>query len=149
MPDRVTESITVQGSVEDIYRKWADFEIFPSFMKYIKSVRKTGGRTSHWIMEGPAGTLLAWDAETTTMEENKRIAWKSTGGDIKTSGQVTFNSLDNNQTMLTVTMQYVPPSGRAGEMVAHWFVNPEERLRKDLRNFKAYVEGMHDRIQAD
>ena len=87
---------------------------------------------------------VEWNAEMTRLEEDKRIAWnsKDMDGTITTSGQVTFNNLPNNETEITVTMQYQPPGGKLGEAVAKLFSNPEERLMEDLRNFKTFVEGM-------
>jgi len=115
-------------------------------MTYIKALTKTGDRTSHWVMKGPLGKDLEWDAETTTLEPNKRIAWNSRdGGDIKTTGQVTFNKLAQNQTEITVVLQYVPPAGKLGEFVAQLFSDPDKRLDQDLRNFKEYAEAMHSR----
>jgi len=141
MADQVTKDIIVKANIDDVYAIWADFEQFPRFMTYIKSITKTGARTSHWVMEGPLGKDLEWDAETTTLEPNKRIAWNSRdGGDIKTSGQVTFNALAQGQTEITIMLQYVPPAGKIGEFVAQLFSDPDKRLDEDLRNFKAYVE---------
>jgi uncharacterized membrane protein len=146
MADRVTKDIIVKASVDEVYNIWANFENFPRFMKYIKSIAKTGDRTSHWVMEGPLGKDLEWDAETTKLEQNKRIAWNSReSGDIKTSGQVTFNQLPQGQTEITVTLQYVPPAGKLGEFVANLFSDPKKRLDEDLKNFKSYVEGTHSR----
>lgn len=141
MADQVTRDIIVKANIDDVYGIWADFEQFPRFMTYIKSITKTGERTSHWVMEGPLGKDLEWDAETTTLESNKRIAWNSRdGGDIKTSGQVTFNDLGHGQTEVTVMLQYVPPAGKLGEVVAQLFSDPYKRLDEDLRNFKTYAE---------
>jgi uncharacterized membrane protein len=149
MADQVTRDIIVKASVDEVYGIWANFESFPHFMKYIKSITRSGERTSHWVMEGPLGKNLEWDAETTKLEPNKRIAWNSRdGGDIKTSGQVTFNALPQGQTEITVTLQYVPPAGALGEFVANLFSDPEKRLDEDLLNFKAYVEGTHSRTTA-
>jgi len=149
MPDQVTRDIIVKADVNEVYNTWANFENFPHFMKNIKSITKTGDRTSHWVMEGPLGKDLEWDAETTKLEPNKRIGWNSRdGGDIKTSGQVTFNQLPNGQTQITVTLQYVPPAGKLGELVANLFSHPEKRLEEDLNNFKAYIEGTHSRTAA-
>jgi len=146
MADQVTRDIIVKARVSDVYELWANFENFPHFMKYISSITKTGDRTSHWVMDGPLGKQLEWDAETTMLEPNKRIAWNSRdGGDIKTSGQVTFNSLANDQTEITVLLQYVPPAGALGEFIANLFSDPEKRLDEDLRNFKAYVEATDSR----
>ncbi len=147
MPEQVTRSIIVKGSMDKIYSIWADFQNFPHFMQYIRSIALTGNDTSHWEMSGPLGKTIEWNARITANDVNKRIAWSSTDGDIKTSGQVTFNNLPHDETEVTVTMQYIPPAGKAGEMVADVFSNPEKMLEQDLANFKAYAEGMHDRIR--
>jgi uncharacterized membrane protein len=145
MSEHITKSILVKANVEDAYRVWHNFENFPRFMEHIKSVQKTGERTSHWVMEGPLGKDLEWDAETTLDEPNTRIAWSSTGGDLKTSGQVTFTQLGKGDTQITVMLLYVPPAGLAGDMVARLFGNPEGKLEADLKRFKSFIEGMHER----
>lgn len=142
MAEQVTNAIIVKADVNTVYTIWANFEQFPYFMHYIKSVVKTGERTSHWVMDGPLGQTVEWDADTTMLEPNKRIAWNSRdGGDITTSGQVTFNALASDQTEITVTLQYVPPAGKLGEWAAKLFSNPEQQLEEDLRHFKGFVEG--------
>ena len=143
MPDKITKAVIVQGKVGDIYNMWANFESFPQFMKHIKAVTRTGEDTSHWVMEGPLGSDIEWDARTTTLDKNKRLAWSSFDGDIKTSGQVTFNELSPGETEITATVQYIPPAGKAGQVVAKIFEKPEEVLAEDLRNFKEYAEGAH------
>ena len=150
MANQVTKSIIVKSDVSDVFNLWSSFEHFPHFMKYIKSVTKTGPRTSHWEVEGPLGIEAKWDAEMTRLEENKRIGWSSKDleGNVTTSGQVTFNALPNNETEITVLLQYVPPAGKAGELITSLFSSPEERLEEDLRNFKAFAEGKYDRIQS-
>jgi uncharacterized membrane protein len=145
MTEQVTRSIIVKADVATAYDAWASFENFPRFMKNIKSVRTTGPNMSHWEMEGPVGTKIEWDAETTRMEPNKRIAWSSKDhedSDITTSGQVTFNDLPHGETEITVMLQYVPRKGGAvGGAVANLFANPEKQLEEDLYNFKEYIEG--------
>lgn len=149
MSDPISRSIIVKGNVSDVYSLWANFENFPIFMKHIKSVTKTGERESHWVMQGPLGATIEWDAETTRLDENQRIAWSSTDGDIKTSGQVTFAELTQGETEITVTLHYVPPAGTAGELAAELFGNPEGMLIEDLRRFKEHVEGTQQRIHGE
>ena len=134
------KNILIKAPLADVYAAWADFENFPRFMQHIKSVSKTGERTSHWSMEGPLHTRLEWDAETTRLEENKRIAWSSINGDLKTSGQVTFNALPDGHVEVTVMLRYVPPAGVAGDLFARLLDDPEGKLITDLRNFKHYIE---------
>jgi uncharacterized membrane protein len=145
----VTKSTIIKRPASELFRLWANFENFPHFMQNIAEVRKTGDRTSHWKMEGPLGTKVEWEAETTLMEQDKRIAWNSKDrSSVTTSGQVTFNALPNNETEVTVMMHYDPPAGMAGDMVAKFFGNPEKRVEEDLQNFKRYAEGMMDRTAA-
>jgi uncharacterized membrane protein len=147
MAEQITRNIIVKARPEEAFRAWANFENFPRFMRYIQSVTKTGDRTSHWKMEGPAGSTIEWDAEITRYEENKRIGWstKDRSGDITTSGQVSFNALPEGETEITVMMQYVPMGGAVGDVIARLFSNPEKSLEEDLQNFKYFIEGMPER----
>lgn len=146
MAEQVTRTIIVKAPASDVYDIWANFENFPYFMKYITSVRKTGDGLSHWVMEGPLGKNIEWDAETTRMEPGRRIAWNSRDqGDITTSGQVTFKELSQGETEIAVTLQYVPPAGALGAAVAKIFSDPAGQLEEDLKNFKAYAERLQSR----
>ncbi len=150
MVDQISRTIIVKASPEEAYRAWENFENFPLFMTYIKSVKKTGDRTSHWVMEGPLGRRVEWDAETTRLDPGKRIAWNSKRESaLKTSGQVTFNALPQGETEVNVTLHYDPPSGWAGDLVAELFGDSEKKLEADLQNFKAFIEGMPERTRVD
>jgi uncharacterized membrane protein len=143
MPDQATRTIIVGAGVDEVYDAWANFENFPNFMKNVKSVTRTGERLSHWVVEGPLGKSVEWDAETTRLEKNQRIAWNSKeGSDVKTSGQVTFKDL-NGQTEVTITMQWVVPKKLGGEWLADLLAHPEKRLEEDLMGFKKFVESRH------
>jgi uncharacterized membrane protein len=142
MAESTSRTITVGAPAAEVFAAWANFETFPAFMKHIKSVTRTGERTTRWVAQGPLGRDVEWEAETTRYEPPKRIAWHSLeDSPVRTSGQVTFNELPNGQTEVAVTLKYVPPGGAAGEKLAHLLKNPEEMLEEDLRNFKAMVEG--------
>lgn len=144
MTNQVNKSIIVKGKISDIFAIWENFENFPNFMKPVKSVKKTGDRSSHWVLEGPDGENLEWDAETTTLEKNKRIAWNSKdGGDIKTTGQVTFTELPHEETQVTVTLQYVPENGLAAKATEKLIADPEQQLLENLRSFKSFAEARY------
>lgn len=142
------KNIIVKAPMNEVYQTWANFENFPNFMQHIRSVTKSDERSSHWVMDGPLHSRLEWDAETTRLEENKRIAWSSTGGDIKTSGQVTFNALPSNEVEVTVMLRYIPPAGIAGDLFATLFTDPEGKLEEDLRNFKRYIEKKEEKKES-
>ena len=149
MQKQVTKSIIVKGKPSEVYPVWENFETFPSFMKYVKSVTKSGDGSSHWVVEIPGVGQVEWEAETTKLEANKRIGWSSKDvGELKSSGQATFTSLpEREQTQVTVTMQLFAETGplAGGDSID----NLDQILEEELRNFKAYVEGMEDRLPKD
>lgn len=139
MPKAET-TLIVSAPVSQVYDVFSRFDRFPEFMSNIKSVEMKGDRLSHWVAKGPLGTSVEWDAETTLLEPNKRIAWNSRdNGDITTTGQVTFTELDNNQTQLHVLIKYDPPAGVVGDVVAKIFSNPQRELDEDMERFKTIV----------
>lgn len=142
MAEQVMKTVSVKGSPEAVYDLWADFENFPHFMDYVKSVKKHDATHSEWVVEGPLGRDVTWDAEMTRGERGKRIAWNSKDheGTVATSGQVTFIGLPQGQTDVTVLLQYTVPGGKVGTVVAELFSDPESRLERDLRNFKTFAE---------
>ena len=149
MASQVTRTVIVKADVSSVYDLWSDFENFPHFMEYVKSVTKLDDERSEWVVEGPLGSNVKWIAEMTRDQHGKRIAWNSKDhdGTITTSGQVTFNDLpEESETELTVLLQYQVPGGKLGEVAAAIFSNPEKRLEEDLRNFKDFAEGRFDRL---
>jgi uncharacterized membrane protein len=140
MANQVTKSIIVNGNVDELYETWADFSNYPQFMEHITSVRQNGLDTNHWVMEGPLNTKLEWTTKTTRMEPEKRIAWKTIDGDLKTSGQVTFNELPKGQVEVTVISQVIPPDNLLEKAALALFQDEDGQLEKDLRSFKAMVE---------
>lgn len=142
MAEQTTKSIIVGAGVGEVFEVWSNFENFPEFMKNIKSVTKRSDGSTRWVMEGPLGKKVEWDAETTMFEPQKRIAWRSREDSaIKTSGQVTFVELGTGQTQVNLTIQWVVPASKGGETLAGLFSDPEKRLEQDLYNFKTHVEG--------
>lgn len=137
----VTKEVIVNAPVAQVYNFWRNFENFPRFMDNIESIRITGSDESHWKMKGPLGKSVEWDAKTISVQENKKIAWQSTGGDIETHGAVTFEEAGPNSTRVVVGLEYQPPGGVIGEVVAKLFSDPEDQLENDLNRFKKVAEG--------
>lgn len=137
---RIRKSIDVEAPVHRAFRLWSDFESFPGFMEHVQEVRRTGDRTTHWKVEAPLGRFVEWDAETTALDENRHIAWRSTG-DVGTSGVVRFQPYGPARTRVDVEMEYRPPAGRIGETAARIFENPAKDVEQDLRRFKDLAEG--------
>ena len=139
----VTVSVIIDRPPEDLYTYWHDFTNLPSFMKHVISVEVTGERRSHWLVTGPAGSTVEWDAEITEDTPHRLIAWRTLeGSDVDHSGQVRFEPAPGKRgTVVTVDMQYRPPAGTLGSAIATWFgENPEHSVKMDLRRFKQVME---------
>lgn len=140
---QVDVSVSIQKPKSDLYRFWRDFRNLPRFMTYLKSVQVVNDKRSHWVIEGPAGTSLAWDAEIINDEPDALIAWQSLqGGDVDTAGSVRFlDAPAGRGTEVKVVLDYVPPAGKFGAVVA-WFFgrDGESEVREDLRHFKQMME---------
>jgi len=140
---RVERSIRVHAPVDRVYEMWHDFASFPEFMENVERVTVSGldGRKSHWRVRGPLGKSVEYDAEMVEDDPNRSIGWRSTDGDIGTSGNVTFADMGEGDTLVHVVLQWFdPPAGAIGEAVSHVFQNPEGMLDEDLRRFKERIE---------
>ncbi len=139
----MTRSVVINRAPEELYRFWHDFENFPRFMYHLESVRATGARTSHWVAKGPAGTHVEWDAEITADTPNELIAWRSLpDADVENSGIVQFEPRPGGRgTIVRVEIEYRPPGGVAGAIVAKLFnESPEQQIYDDLHRMKQVIE---------
>jgi uncharacterized membrane protein len=142
---RLEESVTIQRSARELYNMWHSTDFIPRVFSHVESVRSLGGNRTHWVMRGPVGTRLEWDAETINEVPDQLIAWKSLeGADVVSAGSVHFKEHvlgGAPQTEVTVCMQYAPPAGKAGAALA-WVAgaSPAATLREDLNGLKQRVE---------
>jgi uncharacterized membrane protein len=139
-PREVRQAIEVMASPEEAYAMWSRFESFPAFMQNVVEVRKTGERTWHWVVEGPLGQRIEWDAEVTANQPGKFISWRSTTADIDNSGEVRFEPTEHG-TRVFVFMTFGQPAGPIGAVVAKVTgSDPQKMVRQDLRRFKQLIE---------
>jgi uncharacterized membrane protein len=142
MPQRVEGNIEVQAPVQKVYEYWQNLENLPHFMSNVQEVRSTGPDTTHWVVKGPLGSTLEFDARTTQDQPNEAIGWNTEEGQVQTSGQVRFQELGPERTRIEVQMNYWDtPGGKAGEMASRVVANPKVMMEQDLRNFRDIIEG--------
>ena len=151
MGERTTESgalavekcITINKSPEECYRFWRNFDRFPEFMQHLEEVEKITDTRSHWKAKAPIGASVEWDAEITSDQPGELLAWHSVeGADVDNGGTVRFEPAPGGRgTVVRVEMQYRPPGGKAGALVAKLFgENPSQQMDGDLRRFKQLIE---------
>jgi uncharacterized membrane protein len=136
----VARYFEVEAPVEQVYAYWRDFSHFPSFMPDVQEVRVTGPTSSHWVVTGPLGKSVEWDAEITEDIPNQRIAWTSVGdAEVDNAGAVRFEDR-GRMTGLEVSLDYNPPAGKAGELVAELFKDPDKQVERAVENFRKVVQ---------
>jgi uncharacterized membrane protein len=138
----VEESVTINGSPAELYAFWRNFEMLPRFMDHLVSVTQLDQRRSHWVVKAPAGRTVEWDAEIVNEIPNELIGWRTLdGADVISAGSVRFNLAPQHGTEVRVRMQYEPPAGKAGAVVA-WLLGqePSQTIREDLRRLKQLIE---------
>ena len=139
----VRESVRLELPIADVFRAWRQLERLPRYMSHLEQVTETSSRTSHWIAAGPGGLRVEWDAEIINDIENKVLAWRSLpDSDVVTAGSVHFDAVRGGRsTQVTVHLQYAPPAGKAGALVARLFGRePSQTIREDLRRFRQLLE---------
>jgi uncharacterized membrane protein len=139
----VEKSITINRSADECYRFWRNFENFPRFMEHVESVQLTSGNRSHWKAKAPAGTSVEWDAEITVDQPGELLAWHSLKeADVDNAGTVRFERAPGDRgTIVRVELQYSPPGGTAGALIAKLFgEEPSQQIDEDLRRFKWLIE---------
>jgi uncharacterized membrane protein len=138
----VQKTINVSAPVEEVYAFWSDFENFPKFMTHIREVQNLDNGRSHWVVIGPGGVSVNWDAVITRQEENKLLSWRSEpGATVASAGTVHFTANAEGGTQVQVQMSYNPPVGAIGHSVAALLgSDPKAKMDEDLVRFKTLIE---------
>jgi uncharacterized membrane protein len=139
----IEQCLTIHRSPEELYQFWRNFENLPRFMVHLKSVQCADERRSHWVVKGPMGKELEWDAEIINDEPGRLIAWQSLpNADVVNAGTVRFEPVgDGSSTEVRVLIKYDPPGGKLGAAAARMTSeNPNEQVKEDLQRFKKLME---------
>jgi uncharacterized membrane protein len=137
----LNKTIHIEAAPETVFDMWRQYENFPHFMSHVREVTDLGNGRSHWVVSGPAGVQVEWDAQLTEALRPQVLAWKSEpGASVQNSGTVRFQP-DGNGTRVSVHMIYTPPSGYFGHALAT-LVNgdPKRQMDADLMRMKQFIE---------
>lgn len=138
----VQQQVTIMKPAAQLFAYWKQLENLPRFMEHLKDVKRLDGNRSHWVAKGPLNSSIEWDAEIINEEQDRLIAWQSVGdAEVDNSGSVRFIDAGDKGTEVVVTLDYIPPAGQIGKMVARLFgEEPSQTVKEDLRRFKALME---------
>jgi uncharacterized membrane protein len=140
---RVDRSITIARPRADVFAFWRDFNNLSRFMDHVESVRQLDDKQSHWVVKAPAGRTVEWDAVIHNEINGELLAWRTLpGADVDHAGSVWFKEAPAGRgTEVKVELQYNPPAGAVGAMVAKlWGKEPSQQIESDLRRLKQILE---------
>lgn len=135
-------TVTISKPRSEIYAFWRDAEKL-SFMENIERVEKLDDRRLRWTIAAPAGRSVTIETEITEDRPDEEIAWRSVeGSQIEARGRVTFRDAPGDRgTEVAAVIEYVPPGGTLGRMVAKLFQRePAVQARHDLKRLKMLLE---------
>ncbi|HMM27973.1 MAG TPA: SRPBCC family protein [Aggregatilineaceae bacterium] len=141
---RVEDTILIERSPNELYEFWRDFTNLAQFLPNVKSVEVYEGNRSHWVVDGPAGVPISWDAEIVNDVPNDVIAWRTVDGSVVDhAGSVRFRPTpDGSATMVQVVFEYAPTGGPIGAAVARLFGHaPEQQVPDALQRLKEIMDG--------
>lgn len=140
---RITRSVIIDRSPEELYAFWMNHENLVRTMEGVISVQKNSDGRSHWKVAGPAGTTVEWDATVTEARPSQLVSWEAVqGSDVLHRGTLRFDKAPGGRgTLLTVHLEYSAPGGVLAAKLARVFGQaPEQMIATDLRRFKQFIE---------
>src|SRR5215207_9746244 len=138
---RYERIVEIDAPVERVFDIFADFEAAPRWAGGILDVRRTGRRTFRWAAETALDLDVEWEAEVVVFAPDRRIVWRSIGGDIHADCEAIFSETPAGTKLLHIVRGYDTPGGRTGRAVARFFGrHPEEQLEEDLAHLRRLAE---------
>lgn len=138
----IRAAVTIDRSSEELFTFFRNFENLPRVFQHVSDVRAPSERHSHWVVTGPAGATLEWDAEILEEVPNKRLSWRALpGSTIEAKGVLELSPLPEERgTAVMLEVEY-PAQGHAARLIAKLFGPAlEQRVKNDLRRWKQLME---------
>jgi uncharacterized membrane protein len=134
---QIQESVDIDVPVSVAYNQWIQFESFPQFMDGVESIVQIDDTHNHWVTN-VAGVEREFDTEITEQHPDERIAWHSVGGDVTHAGVVTFHRLSDDQSRVTIQIDWEPKG--LLENVGAAVDADDRKVRADTKKFKEFIE---------
>jgi uncharacterized membrane protein len=137
----IHKAIHIAAPRDTVFDLWTHYDNFPRFMSLVQEVRALDETRSHWVVKGPAGSHIEWDAQITERVRPELLAWRSEpGSPLQHAGRVRFEEAGDG-TRVTLQMSYSPPGGALGHTLAALLGHdPKHVLDADLMRMKAFIE---------
>ena len=140
---KVVKSVTIRRPAQELYEFWRDLSNLQQIIKHPVRITTVSDVESHWVVSAPGSVPVEWRALIINDEPGRLIAWRSREGDqIPNAGSVRFDPAPGDEgTEVTVKLEYDPPGGRLGALVAAFTGDAAgQQVGDALRRFKALFE---------
>ncbi|MGQ2915100.1 SRPBCC family protein [Microbacterium aurantiacum] len=134
---QIIETVDVDVDVSTAYNQWTQFETFPRFLSFVKSITQLDDQTLRWVVE-IAGAQREFTAKVSEQHPDERVAWATVEGEAHHAGVVTFHRLSDNETRVTVQLDWEPEG--VAEKIGALVGLDDHAVKKDLKNFKEFIE---------
>lgn len=105
-----------------------------------KEVTELGEGRTHWVVKGPAGAELEWNAVVTRAVRPQLMSWRTEPGSlVQHAGTVRFEP-DNGGTRVSVKMTYNAGGGIGHMLAALLGSDPRQQMHDDLGRMKILIE---------
>lgn len=143
----VAHYLEIQAPAQRCYDWWRPLTHMPLIFPDVQKVEPRSGEAdmTHWVVTGPAGKNVEWDAKIVDDEPGRKVAWKSVEAGteqsniVSTAGAVRFDD-HGDSTGVEVSLQYEPPGGAVVDAVATLFADPQQKVESALDRFKELME---------
>lgn len=138
----VQKTVNINAPLELVFGFFSNYQNFPHFMSNVREVRDDLTGRSHWVVAGPMGMNVEWDADLTVYAVNQAIGWRSVeGATVENAGIIRFQENADGSTRVDVRLSYNPPAGALGHAVARLFgADPKSEMDADLVRVKTLLE---------
>jgi uncharacterized membrane protein len=136
------KTINLAAPIDRVFQMWTNYANFPQFMNRVRHVEDLGQGRSRWVVAGPMGTDVQWNAIVTQNIPNEVFAWKTEpGSPVAHAGIIRFQPNEEGGTRVDIRLSYNPPAGAVGHFVASLVgADPKSQMDEDLLRMKSFIE---------
>jgi uncharacterized membrane protein len=135
----IEETIEIAVPVRTAYDQWTQFKSFPRFMTVVKRVEQVKPNVTAWVV-GVGPVCREFEAEIVEQKPDSHLTWRSLERRPSHCGEVSFRSIEEGSTSVSVRLQ-VKPRGVAGALPVVPALT-RRVVRAQLQHFKEYIEGL-------
>ena len=140
---KVVRAVTIRKPASELYAFWRDLPNLMQVIHHPVTITTLSSEESHWVVSAPGQRSVERDAIIVNDKPDSLIAWRSRdGAEVQNAGSVRFEPAPGDEgTEVTVSIEYNPPGGKLGAMIAKLTRDSaSSQIYDALRRFKALME---------